>query len=1035
MNKLSLLSATSLRSALVGIAFAVAIPAAAQNSTPTEQLPATPEAEVDEGQTVVVTGSRIRQNETTSSSPLQIIDPVIAQRQGRFDTAEMVQSSPIASGSSQITSAVSSNGVSNGGPGAKTISLRGLGAERTLVLLNSRRAGPAGTRGAIASFDLNILPSSVIKSVEVLKDGASSIYGSDAVAGVVNLLTKTDTDGLELNGFNSIPQGGGGEVYNVSATWGKDFGRGHILIAGDYFKQRELERQDRSWLDCQEDYYFRRDGKTRADLVDPRNGKYFCDGAPWGHIWTYFASNLPEQPVTLLQYTYGDNLGRFLPGVGPATQPGDVITPPGWFPVAYPGSAAAYALTNSYHPFEQKASIIPETDRYTAYVDGAIEISDGIELYAEGIFNRRRTYTDYYSQFYNFGYTDLYAAGDPDNPFPGWSSFGGQGAFISPTGILDDYDNQITVDYYRAVAGVRGDIGGNWRYDVYGQYSRSHGEYQLQQILQDSINQQTARAYGAGCAGLFTAVTNKPCLQMNWVDPRVMAGDLNAAEKAYLLGTETGVTNYTQKFVEASISGNLFELPAGSLGIAVGLVYRRDEIDDQPGDITQAPNPDFGDPGEPEFIDNGFANNFSSGHTFGYSITKEAFGEISLPIFRDKWFARSLTLSGAARVTDVKAVRGSDGAEDSSNGNWTYKLAGNWQVTDWLRLRATYGTSYRAPALFEQFLASQQSDARQINVDPCVRWGEGVANGSISQRVATNCAADGIPADHTGGGIQVNVFTSGGLGALEPETSKAKTASVILTPRFSFLSGTDIAITVDYFDITVNGEIQLLDNFDIVNGCYSSDNFPNDPRCDLFVRGQDGNPNNIRSIFRQYINIDEQINRGIDLTVRLRQDLGSWGNLSFLGNTTWQIKDTINRVGEFDDLNGVIGDPKFTGDFSLTWDLGDTTVFWGTTVIGAMNSEEEFIELNGSLCNVSADGVALFGEYCVMARTPTTFYHNASVSQNVMDKFELTLGVSNVFNTAPPGVSGVTKLGNVSYAATQYDWIGRRFFVSAKAKF
>ena len=125
------------------------------------------------------------------------------------------------------------------------------------------------------------------------------------------------------------------------------------------------------------------------------------------------------------------------------------------------------------------------------------------------------------------------------------------------------------------------------QFDVHGQYSLSKGEYTFEQILQDSITQQTQRAYGYGCAGLFTAIENKPCLQMNWVDPRVMAGFLPDEEVEYLIATETGSTDYEQMFVEASVAGELIDLPAGPLGFAFGGVIRRDEIDDRPGQLAE----------------------------------------------------------------------------------------------------------------------------------------------------------------------------------------------------------------------------------------------------------------------------------------------------------------------------------------------------------------------------------------------------------------------------------------------------------------
>ncbi|HVH37647.1 MAG TPA: TonB-dependent receptor plug domain-containing protein, partial [Sphingomicrobium sp.] len=441
---------------------------------------------------IVITGSRIRRTEATSASPLQIIDPTIALRQGQVSTAELIQSSPIASGSTQITSAISTNFITNGGPGSQTISLRGLGAERTLVLLNSKRAGPAGTRGGVTAFDLNVLPQSIIRSVEILKDGASSIYGSDAIAGVVNILTKRDTDGLELFGSSTVPFKGGGEQFDVSATWGKDFGRGHILLSGSLYKQKILRKRDRKFLGCPEDYIFRPDSDTRADLIDPRTNRPNCiNGTTWGHVWTFYAYNLPDYGAgaVLLQPDYGQNLGQY-PGVfpiPPAMGPGDLTAPPGYWPVSLNGDGPSTAVGNFYHPFEAKSSVIPETTRKTLYADGSFELTDKIELYGEFLFNNRKTYTDSHSQVYNYG--GLNFEPTPGEPFPGfYNEFGGlpvfdeegellyhQYTYLSPTNIIDQYDNTIDVNYYRAVAGVRGEIGNNWRWDIYGQSSRSIG--------------------------------------------------------------------------------------------------------------------------------------------------------------------------------------------------------------------------------------------------------------------------------------------------------------------------------------------------------------------------------------------------------------------------------------------------------------------------------------------------------------------------------------------------------------------------------
>src|SRR3546814_321191 len=185
---------------LSAMAVMMATPALAQteDAAQDDESVAAPTPAPDDS--IVVTGSRIRTvTPFNSPDPISVISPAIAAKEGKFDIASTLQSSPIAAGSTQITAAISSNFVTNGGPGAQTIDLRGLGANRTLVLLNGRRAGPAGTRGGVSSFDLNVLPASIASSVEILKTGASSVYGSDAVAGVVNIKTKTDRKSTRLN--------------------------------------------------------------------------------------------------------------------------------------------------------------------------------------------------------------------------------------------------------------------------------------------------------------------------------------------------------------------------------------------------------------------------------------------------------------------------------------------------------------------------------------------------------------------------------------------------------------------------------------------------------------------------------------------------------------------------------------------------------------------------------------------------------------------------------------------------------------------
>jgi len=1050
MAKSIFLGATALRSvAILGLTVAGIAPAYAQD-VPAEEPEAPTTAQTTQETEVVVTGSRIRGlTPFNSPDPISQIDPELVAKEGKTDIASMLQSSPIAAGSTQITSAISSNFVTNGGPGAQTIDLRGLGANRTLVLLNGRRAGPAGTRGGVSSFDLNVLPASLAAGIDILKTGASSVYGSDAVAGVVNITTKTDIEGLQIAGNVSTPFDGGGENYRLNAIYGKKWDTGHFLIGADYWHQNELTRGDRDYLACPEAYTFRPDG-SRADLIDPRTGNYACEDLRWGHIWTYnLIDNLqldgPGGPNTgrntsfrnatvLLQYQYpGQSLG--IPTYGAPAYPGDFTAPAGWFPTGY--DTASLAVQNAYHPFVEQSTIIPKSDLYTVFAEGSQELTDSIELFGEFLFNRRETYQNGWRQFWSFGYTgDLYGYNPGGNLYNYWAGGFGGVNLISPTAITDQSDSSQKVDYYRGVAGLRGAFGAsdNWKWEIYGQYSRSIGRYRNQQILQDAYDISTQQGFGAigSCVGMVTPVSGRQCIDIPWTNPFFLRGELTDAQKAYLFDWEEGRTLYTQWTGEGAITGELFKVPGGMVGVALGAAFRRDEINDTPGEITRAGNA---------------WGASTSGITAGSTKTWEAFGEVNVPLFKDLPFIHELSLSAAGRVTNVTSTRTSDGFSDSDNGNWTYKVGGNWAPTEWLRFRSSYGTSYRSPALFEQFLANETSFANSRDIDPCAGYTNAFLAGRINQRQRDNCVAQGIPTTYNGSGVTATVSSQGGIGNLEAETSKALVVGGVLTPKFGFLgSRTRINIAVDYFDIKVSGQVAQLGAASIIFGCYDSASFPTDPLCSLFTRGQTGAPYNINTVSDQYINIASQQNSGVDLTANVRSDLGSWGNISFTADMTWQTRDNFQLLptSPVQTDNGEAGSPKWVGDFRLTWNLPNsgTTFFYSMNVIGGTSNVAEFLADNGGNPCVNGDrgdGVPVRGTYCPVLTTDATFYHSASITQEVADKFEITLGVSNLFNTRPPRVSvlnggQISMLGPV-VAASQYSFVGRRAFINVSAKF
>jgi outer membrane receptor protein involved in Fe transport len=962
---------------------------------------------------IVVTGSRIRKDVFTSSEPMDVVLTENAAIQGMGSIGGFLQSTTVAAGSPQVTSATSTAFVQNGGTGAETLSLRGLGANRTLTLLNGRRAGPAGTRGGVSSFDLNVLPLSAIERVEILKDGASSIYGSDAVAGVVNIITRKG-DGATFDAYTSQPFDSGGEEFRLSASYGKSFSRGNFRVTADYHEESELQKGDRDYFSCGEQYIFDPDTGERRDVIDPRTGNPHCEDLLWGHVWLYdYQGPGGNVPSSLAQFDYDGDLGQYIPGyaVDP-DNPDFLVTPPGWFPVRY--DRPSDAVANADHPFQDGSSLLPEEERMTIYAEGEFDFTESLTAYTEVLLSRRNTKTNGYRQYWSYIYNENFFGGNPLSA--GWT--GAQ--WLSPTPITDHNDSEIEVNYQRFVAGLRGDLtfSESWSWDLSYQYSHSDGDYTDEQIFEDAITPFSNIFNGSGngsCVGQTTPVRGVPCVDIPWLDPELMRGNVSPEVHEFLFGRETGNTEYNQWSVEGFVTGELFDLPAGPLSAAIGVHYQYDEIHDVPGDITLVKDAN----GNPALDANGltFGNGWgtsSAGITSGDDTTVAYFGEVDVPLLTDLPAIKNLTLNASARYTDV----------DSYGSDTTYKVGLNWQIVDSVRIRANQGTSFRSPALFELYLADQTSFLGQRSVDPCIEWQENLGAGVISQRTADNCAADGIAPDFTGGTVSATIITGGGLGVLEAETSTSRTAGIIWTPEFA-----DLSLSIDYFDIEVEQEVDQLGPGVIVAECYASDFFPNDPLCDLWERRDfDGGITNIRDSF---INIATQRNRGWDLSALYRTEVGP-GSLTIETQHTYQTEDTKALFADTaEDTNGELGHPEWVGRLNVTYDLQDWSFFWGANIIGQASNYDSF---GGNTSTYRGETVR------VVLDADTVTYHSFSLSREFADYgLRAIVGVANAFDEAPPQLTTLN-LGEVetqgrSAFYSQYDWFGRRLFLNLTKTF
>ncbi|PHR65505.1 MAG: TonB-dependent receptor [Idiomarina sp.] len=950
----------------------IAAPAMAQDQNEDEQ-----EAE-KAVEKIQVTGSRIRTDGLDSPTPIEIITTELAEDQGLNTLGELLRTSTVASGSDQLVSAYSVGYVTNGGSGAESISMRGLGAGRTLVLLNGRRAGPAGTRGTVSAFDMNALPISVIERVEILKDGASSLYGSDAVAGVINIITKKG-EGGQVNVSGSAPFEGGGETYRLNATYGSAFDRGSWRVVVDHNVNTGLKRADRDYFDCSTRYLFN-DIETgeRADPIDPRTGEYHCNESGFG-LWHSGSAGTGR-----IQYNYGNY------DVDPVTETNPNVTqaPDGWYWAGYDKESDGL-LDGGGHPFRLEQTMIPETTVNSAYFQADYDLTDTISTYGELLYSQRVTKSQSARQFWPadlVGYV-------PISTVPGFDG----DSWVMPVHYTNHYGNETTVDYTRLVLGLEGSIG-FWNWDISYQRSENDGTYEQDIILRDSMLMAQETLLGVPCEGRVTSISGKACYEYDWFDPQNIYGNPSQEARDFLFGYDKGNTEYTQDTIDAYITGDLFEMPAGPVGTAVGVYWQRDEINDVPGENTRAGN-SWGLSG--------------AGITAGEAKTTAAYAEFQVPLLRDLPFVESLDLTTSGRWTDVD-IYGSD---------TTFKVSANWEIGAGFRLRASRGSSFRAPALYELFLQNQTGFLGQT-ADPCLNWVE-----STNPQVRENCAAEGIPESYTtavGSSGSMTSITGGGAGQLKAETSISEGIGLVYSTddgRF--------AASVDYYDVVISDQISSVAGGSVLNQCYTSNDFANEPFCDQITR-RDGSADGDWSVLEVrggYLNTAQQVVRGVDIVVTY-QDSFDFGDLRIKLDHTNQIERSFQQfVSDDPEQNiGYIGNPRNVGTLNTTLTRDEWSFNWNMSYYDATSDYRYF----GTSSTTYRGETVRF-----VAETPTYVLHSLSASTTFNDNIDVTVGVGNIFDKQPPMVSpaAAAVVGNTPLFASQLDYLGRRAFFNVSYSF
>ncbi|MGY6531939.1 TonB-dependent receptor plug domain-containing protein [Glycocaulis sp.] len=995
-------------------------------------------AATEVGDRVVVTGSRIRRDAFTSTAPLQVIDVEEVRDAGLVDVAQILTQTTVAQGV-QIDNTISTGGfVTDGGPGANNVSLRGLSADRTLPLINGRRFAPAGAEGAPSIPDLNLIPSSMIQRIDILLDGASSVYGSDAVAGVVNVILRNEFRGVQADAFVSVPEHGAASSQRYNLMMGAGDARSNFVFAVEYFVQDRLKVQD-------SDYN-----------RDPDSGLY-C----FRNIWIDANGNEQSRCTgAIINRARRGNAVDVYRTPGTTNFPG--VLPVGWST----GVSSARENTSSY--LEGFDDVIPHSQRYSIFMTGDVDLErsfaglDGVNAFFEASHTNSQV-----NQQQGFK-GQLFPTVPASNPFNPFGGIPGNPPFAADTTVILHWPTDRTynteIQQTRLITGLRGDLAGwgfsSWDFELFAGYTRSMGYSRRGGIDEDRLRYSimTSRVEnGEIVCGIdspvgFGFIGADPCVPVNLFADSLYPIDgvsgtafATQEEHDYLYVDRTVTTRVDQAIAGGFVTGPVMQLPAGDLSVVLGVEWRRDSLNSGVDAVAgQGRAAGF------------FADRLSIGSVSLF----EAYGEAIIPIASGQPLIEDLSLELAGRLTDHEFY--------GQNGTYSARLA--YSPVNWLTFRGTYGTSFRAPNVRELFLGGQTGFVPGT-ADPCIvplaarqadpndPLGTPIYDGNNDNRdpqIIANCQAEGVDPFTLGltGSSSIEAFRTGNPG-LDPETSTAWSAGFVVSqPWFDSF---DVTLGLSYFKIKVEDSIGLPGAAFGLNQCYSSSDFPNDPFCAR--RTRDADSGLLVSVDNTPFNVARSELSGVDLNGRFSTDIDAFGGMQFAMSTVWTWSEEIlNQTTPQSNVTNVVGrwgNPEWRGNVSARLTRGDWSGFWRMRYIGSQASQytdtsagSDFpygqrqhpacgtLDVGCFQTNDPSTAFVDFSSYVTSA--PSTMYHDLSLTYSA-DTWVLRGGVNNVFNQNPAVVSGNAtgaQLGRANAVlGSGYDLIGRSFFLNVTKSF
>ncbi|WP_206435976.1 TonB-dependent receptor plug domain-containing protein [Altericroceibacterium xinjiangense] len=990
---------------------------------------------------IVVTGSRIARPDYQATSPIVSVDQALFEQSSTAALEQNLNKLPQFVPAQTPTAGADIQPTATNTPGAATISLRGIGANRNLVLLEGRRSTPSNASGVT---DINTIPAAAIERVEVITGGASATYGADAVAGVTNFILKKNFEGLELDGQMGVTARGDGFEYQISGIMGTDFddGRGNVSLALSMNDRGANMQRNRPWFrDLWQDPLT--DSGAQFFINNPGINFGFANLPDFS---TVFPGANPEIPPGTVVFTNTDG-SAFTQSFQAR---GGVPNFNGPLGTEYKVTAAGDLVQNNTDLF----LILPLT-RYNAFARGNYEINDWIGVFGQALFSHVETFT----------------RNEPGPVFAGW------GAIIDPQGLDQDQlpddlwtllnsrenpdapftlqtllpENRETstdVMTYNITTGLQGSVPSlDWTWEAFvnhgvsSTYAVQTGIYSLQRLRAVLTAPNFGRGFSAqgnAAFGGFGASSATCTSGLNFFIPPEggFSEDCLEAVRADLQNR----SEFRQTIAEANVQGGLFELPGGELRFAAGASYRENDFEFQNDTLTTQGR---------SFNDQALGI-YPSGNSDGYYDVKEVYGELLIPIVRDLPFARDLSLEIGGRISDYS----------TTGTQYTYKILGDWALNDWLRVRGGYNRAQRAPNIGELFLAPQQTFGINTAGDPC-----SLANPlsfSANRINATGAQVEAVcrilmeqsgnpDADREfyAGSASQDPSTFGfafptlvGNQNLVPETADTWTAGVVVSSPFTAGLLSRFQLSVDWYSINVKDAIgaqtvatALQQCFDVgLNPLIATDPVAaaNSEFCQNVPRVQTGGLGNVLTT---YVNNNRFEVSGIDAQLDWAADVGPGTlNVNALVNYQLHFRSAGLPVLPLVDYTGTFG----TTEGGLSQGVYEYRVF---TTVGYGIGRSRIALQWQHLPSVEDSSEAQFGS------TPTTgapaynlFHLNGSygVTEDVTVRF----GVENLFDKAPPRTNinptanlALGQLPGGEFNNTFYDVNGRRFYLGANVKF